>query len=392
MEYSIALSACCAQGVFLYDMEAKRRYWSDTDKQYMQEAIALADRGYGHTAPNPLVGCVLVKDGRTIGKGWHRQYGDLHAEREALAACTEDPAGATAYVTLEPCCHHGKQPPCTDAFLEAGISRVVVGITDPNPLVCGKGIDILLEHGVNVEIGLMADKIREQNRIFLKYITERRPWVTLKAAMTLDGKIATADGDSRWVTSPRARVFVHRLRGGHSGICVGAGTVRADNPMLDCRLTEFKNPVRILPDSLASLSPESRIAQSARDIRTIVMHTDAADPAKLEQLRACGVETLACKDDHGRVDLPDMLERLGALGIDSLLVEGGQELNGSFVDQGLVDEYYFFVAPKILGGRDALSPVGGNGFAKMADARDIDIDSIRHFGPDFLLHGYPVKK
>ena len=164
------------------------------------------------------------------------------------------------------------------------------------------------------------------------------------------------------------------------------------NPMLDCRLTEFKNPVRILPDSLASLSPESRIAQSAHDIRTIVMHTDAADPARLEQLHACGVETLACKEDNGRVDLPDMLERLGALGIDSLLVEGGQELNGSFVDQGLVDEYYFFVAPKILGGRDALSPVGGNGFAKMADARDIDIDSIRHFGPDFLLHGYPVKK
>ena len=358
----------------------------------MQEAIALADRGYGHTAPNPLVGCVLVKDGRTIGKGWHRQYGDLHAEREALAACTEDPAGATAYVTLEPCCHHGKQPPCTDAFLEAGISRVVVGITDPNPLVCGKGIDILLEHGVNVEIGLMADKIREQNRIFLKYITERRPWVTLKAAMTLDGKIATEDGDSRWVTSPRARVFVHRLRGGHSGICVGAGTVRADNPMLDCRLTEFKNPVRILPDSLASLSPESRIAQSAREIRTIVMHTDAADPGKLEQLHACGVETLGCKDDNGRVDLPDMLERLGALGIDSLLVEGGQELNGSFFEQGLVDEYYFFIAPKILGGRDALSPIGGNGFSKMADACSVNIDSIRHFGPDFLLHGYPEKK
>ena len=267
-----------------------------------------------------------------------------------------------------------------------------MGITDPNPLVCGKGIDILLEHGVEVEIGLMADKIREQNRIFLKYITERRPWVTLKAAMTLDGKIATEAGDSRWVTSPRSRVFVHRLRGGHSGICVGAGTVRADNPMLDCRLSEFKNPVRILPDSLASLSPESRIAQSARDIRTIVMHTDAADPAKLEQLHACGVETLACKDDNGRIDLSDMLERLGALGIDSLLVEGGQELSGSFVDQGLVDEYYFFIAPKILGGRDALSPVGGNGFTKMADARGVNIDSIRHFGPDFLLHGYPEKK
>ncbi|MBR5255341.1 MAG: bifunctional diaminohydroxyphosphoribosylaminopyrimidine deaminase/5-amino-6-(5-phosphoribosylamino)uracil reductase RibD [Bacteroidales bacterium] len=373
-------------------METTRRFWSETDKQYMQEAIALAERGYGHTAPNPMVGCVLVKDGRTIGRGWHRQYGDLHAEREALAACTEDPAGATAYVTLEPCCHHGKQPPCTDALLEAGIARVVVGLTDPNPLVCGKGIEILREHGVKVEVGLMADKIREQNRIFLKYITERRPWVTLKVAMTLDGKIATADGDSRWVTSPRARVFVHRLRGGHSGICVGAGTVRADNPMLDCRLTEYKNPVRILPDSLASLSPESRIAQSARSIRTILVHTEAADIDRLKQLRDCGVETLACKTDNGRIDLRDMLCQLGAQGIDSILLEGGEELNGSFFEQGLVDEYYFFVAPKILGGREALSAIGGNGFAKMADALAVNIDSIRHFGQDFLLHGYPEKK
>ena len=375
-----------------FDMETTRRFWSETDKQYMQEAIALAERGYGHTAPNPMVGCVLVKDGRTIGRGWHRQYGDLHAEREALAACTEDPAGATAYVTLEPCCHHGKQPPCTDALLEAGIARVVVGLTDPNPLVCGKGIEILREHGVKVEIGLMADKIREQNRIFLKYITERRPWVTLKVAMTLDGKIATADGDSRWVTSPRARVFVHRLRGGHSGICVGAGTVRADNPMLDCRLTEYKNPVRILPDSLASLSPESRIAQSARSIRTILVHTEAADIDRLKQLRDCGVETLACKTDNGRIDLQDMLGQLGAMGIDSILLEGGEELNGSFFEQGLVDEYYFFVAPKILGGREALSAIGGNGFAKMTDALAVNIDSIRHFGQDFLLHGYPEKK
>ena len=375
-----------------FDMETTRRFWSETDKQYMQEAIALAERGYGHTAPNPMVGCVLVKDGRTIGRGWHRQYGDLHAEREALAACTEDPAGATAYVTLEPCCHHGKQPPCTDALLEAGIARVVVGLTDPNPLVCGKGIEILREHGVKVEVGLMADKIREQNRIFLKYITERRPWVTLKVAMTLDGKIATADGDSRWVTSPRARVFVHRLRGGHSGICVGAGTVRADNPMLDCRLTEYKNPVRILPDSLASLSPESRIAQSARSIRTILVHTEAADIDRLKQLRDCGVETLACKTDNGRIDLRDMLCQLGAQGIDSILLEGGEELNGSFFEQGLVDEYYFFVAPKILGGREALSAIGGNGFAKMADALAVNIDSIRHFGQDFLLHGYPEKK
>lgn len=355
----------------------------------MREAIALAEQGRGHTAPNPLVGCVIVKDGRTIGRGWHRRYGDLHAEREALAACTEDPAGATAYVTLEPCCHHGKQPPCTDALLEAGIARVVVGLTDPNPLVCGHGIAILREHGVTVETGLLADEIREQNRIFLKYITQKRPWVTLKVAMTLDGKIATASGDSRWVTSGQARAFVHRLRAERSGICVGAGTVRADDPMLDCRLDGGQDPIRILPDSHASLSPESRIAQSADRIRTILAHTDAADTARLERLHACGIETLACASREGHVDLEDLLERLGARHIDSLLLEGGEALNGSFVEQGLVDEYYFFVAPKILGGRDAKTAVGGTGFARMADALELDIRSVEPFGPDLLLHAYP---
>ena len=375
-----------------FDMETLVNNWSETDVQYMREAIALAERGRGFTAPNPMVGCVLVKDGRTIARGYHHRYGDLHAERDALAACTEDPAGATAYVTLEPCCHHGKQPPCTDALLAAGVARVVVGLTDPNPLVCGKGIAILRGHGVAVETGLLADEIREQNRIFLKYITEKRPWVALKVAMTLDGKIATADGDARWVTSEAARGFVHQLRGQLSGICVGAGTVRADDPMLDCRADGFKNPVRILPDSSASLSPDSRIAQSAGRIRTLLAHTDAAAADRLERLRACGVEPLACAARDGRIDLDDMLAKLGALGIDSILLEGGEALNGSFVEQGLVDEYYFFVAPKILGGKDAKTAVGGTGFAKMADARGVRIESVRSFGPDLLIHGYPENR
>lgn len=363
--------------------------WSDADRAYMQEAIALAERGRGHTAPNPMVGCVLVKDGRTIGRGYHHRYGDLHAERDALAACTEDPAGATMYVTLEPCCHHGKQPPCTDAILAAGIARVVVGATDPNPLVGGRGIALLRAGGVAVEAGLLEAEIREQNRIFLKYITEKRPWVSLKVAMTLDGKIATADGDARWVTSEPARRFVHELRGQRSGICVGAGTVRFDDPMLDCRVEGYANPVRILPDSAASLSPDSRIVRSADDIRTILAHTDAAPAGRLELLRACGVELLPCAARDGRVDLPDMLSRLGALGIDSLLLEGGEALNGSFVAQGLVDEYYIFIAPKILGGQDAKTAVGGAGCASMADAQDLDIRSVEQIGPDLLIHAYP---
>ena len=321
-------------------MERILNTWSETDRAYMQEAIALAERGRGHTAPNPMVGCVIVKDGRTIGRGYHHRYGDLHAERDALAACAEDPAGATMYVTLEPCCHHGKQPPCTDAILAAGIARVVVGATDPNPLVGGRGIALLRSGGVAVEAGLLEAEIREQNRIFLKYITQKRPWVSLKVAMTLDGKIATADGDARWVSSEAARAFVQQLRGQRSGICVGAGTVRLDDPMLNCRAEGYRDPVRILPDSAASLSPDSR-------------------------------------------------SRLGALGIDSLLLEGGEALNGSFVAQGLVDEYYFFIAPKILGGQDAKTAVGGAGCARMADAQDLDIRSVEQIGPDLLVHAYP---
>ena len=364
----------------------------ENDKLYMQEAVALAELGRGHTAPNPMVGCVLVKDGRIISKGYHHRYGGLHAEREALAACTESTAGATAYVTLEPCCHHGKQPPCTDALLAAGISRVVVGLTDPNPLVCGKGIEILRAHGVVVEVGLMEKDLREQNRIFLKYITEKRPWVSLKVAMTLDGKIATADGDSRWVTSEEARTFVHRLRGYHSGICVGAGTVRADDPMLDCRLEGFDNPVRILPDSRASLSPDSRIARSAGSIRTILAHTEAAGEDRLKVLRDCGIETLPCKTRDAHVDLADMLDKLGAMRIDSILLEGGGELNASFIEQGLVDEYYFFIAPKILGGAYAKTAVGGQGFPRMADALGLRTESVKRFGPDLLIHAYPQNK
>ena len=374
------------------NMEQTVNIWSDLDRQYMQEAIALAERGRGHTAPNPMVGCVIVKDGRTIGRGYHHKYGDLHAERDALAACTEDPAGATMYVTLEPCCHHGKQPPCTEAILAASIARVVVGATDPNPLVSGKGIGILRAHGVTVEAGLLDAEIREQNRIFLKYITTRRPWVALKVAMTLDGKIATADGDARWVTSEAARTFVHQLRGQLTGICVGAGTVRADDPMLDCRVEGYKNPVRILPDSSASLSPDSRIARSAAGIRTLLAHTGAAAPDQLERLRACGVETLPCAERDGHIDLNDLLARLGAQGIDSILLEGGEELNGSFVAQDLVDEYYIFIAPKILGGKDAKTAVGGTGFAKMAEARGVRIESVRSFGPDLLIHGYPENR
>ena len=370
-------------------MERILSSWSDTDRAYMQEAIALAERGRGHTAPNPMVGCVLVKDGRVIGRGYHHQYGGLHAERDALAACTEDPAGATMYVTLEPCCHHGKQPPCTDAILAAGIARVVVGATDPNPLVGGQGIALLQAGGVAVEAGLLAEEICEQNRIFMKYITQKRPWVSLKVAMTLDGKIATASGDARWVTSESARRFVHELRGQRSGICVGAGTVRLDDPMLDCRVEGYKNPVRILPDSRASLPLESRIARSAGEIRTLVAHTEAADAGKLERLRACGVELLPCAATDGQVDLRDMLDRLGALGIDSILLEGGEALNGSFVAQDLVDEYYVFIAPKVLGGQDAKTAVGGVGFATMAAARDIEIRSVEHIGPDLLIHGYP---
>lgn len=364
--------------------------WSDEDIHYMKTAMTLAEKGAGHVSPNPLVGAVIVKDCRIISQGWHKAYGGLHAETDALVSCTESPAGATMYVTLEPCCHYGKQPPCTSAIIDAGISRVVVGMTDPNPLVSGKGISILREHGIKVSTGLLENEIRYQNRIFLKYITQRRPWTVMKWAMTLDGRIAAASGDSRWVSSEESRHYVHTLRGRYMGIMAGIGTVMADNPMLNCRIEGFRQPVRVITDSHASLPEDSAIAMSAKEYRTVLAHTADAPHERLEMLRGYGIGTMECAvSENGMIDLDDLMTKLGAMGINSVLVEGGAELNWSLLSGGLADEYYIFAAPKIIGGKASKGPVGGSGLDRMADAFCLDIESVTASGKDIMIHAFP---
>ena len=363
--------------------------WNDEDRKFMKHALELAGRGFGYTSPNPMVGAVIVRDGKAIAEGWHRKYGGLHAETDALASCREDPSGATMYVTLEPCCHFGKQPPCTSAIIKAGISRVVMAMQDPNPLVSGHGAEILRAAGITVETGLCEAEAVYLNRIFIKYITSRRPWTVIKTAMTLDGRIASCTGDSRWVSCESSRQLVHRMRGQYTGILAGSGTVLADNPLLNCRMEGMKQPVRIIADSRASLPAESAIAGTAGEYCTILAHTGRADKAALETLRGCGIRTLECASDtDGKVCPEDMMERLGTEGIDSILVEGGAELVWSLVSKDLADEYYIFLAPKIIGGRTAKGPVGGDGIRHMADALPVDIVSVTQCGCDWLIHGF----
>lgn len=360
----------------------------EKDIQYMRRAMELAYRGTGAVNPNPLVGAVVVKDGRIIAEGWHQCYGGPHAERNALKNKTEDVEGATMYVTLEPCCHTGKTPPCTDAVIEHRIAKVVVGLTDPNPLVAGKGIKKLRDAGIEVVAGVLEDELREQNRVFLKYITTRMPWVILKAAMTLDGKIAAHTGDSRWVTGEESRHYVQRMRAEFPSIMVGSGTVRTDDPLLNCRLEgDVRQPVRIVVDSRAAIALDSHIVRTAGEYRTVVVHTDQAPLRQLEALQAAGVETLLCAARDNRVDIREMLHTLGTSGIDAVLLEGGGELNDTFIRERLVDEVCIFVAPKIIGGREAKTPVEGIGFARMNEAVELYDTRITPIGSDFMIRG-----
>lgn len=354
----------------------------------MQRAIELASRGLGRVNPNPLVGAVIVKEGRIIGEGWHEYYGGLHAERNAFLHCSEDAAGATLYVTLEPCCHYGKTPPCTEAVIEHRIARVVVGMKDPNPLVAGKGIALLRAAGIEVVTGAEEATVREQNRIFLKYITTGRPWVVMKTAMTLDGKIATRSGDSRWVTGEAARQKVQQMRSEYKGILVGIGTVLADDPLLNCRLEgAVRQPVRIVVDSRLRIPEDSQIVRTAAAYRTILAYTEREDQEKLDRLTRLGIEPVHCLIKENRVDLEDLLDILGGKGIDAVLLEGGGELNESFLRQGLVDEVAAFIAPKLIGGREAKTPVEGRGLDRMSDAIVLKQVSLEKVGEDILVRG-----
>lgn len=373
-------------------MNAENRKWTETDEKFMLRAMELADRGKGRVSPNPLVGAVIVRDGKVIGEGWHEYYGGLHAERNAFGNCGEDTEGATMYVTLEPCCHHGKTPPCVDAVIEHRIARVFVGLTDPNPLVAGKGIEKLRAAGIEVIAGVEEARLKEQNRVFLKYITTKMPWVVMKTAMSLDGKIATATGDSRWVTGELARHRVQEMRAEYMSVLVGAGTVKADDPLLNCRLEgDPRQCIRVVADSKAAISFDSRIIETARVFLTIIAHTRQAGEEQLEMISDAGAECLLCQEKDGHVDVTDLLRKLGAKGIDSVLLEGGGELNEAFIRDRAADELFAFIAPKIVGGRDARTPVEGAGVERMSDAVLLTDIRTERIGEDVLIRGRFIK-
>ena len=364
------------------------------DLAFLREAMALAQQGEGAVNPNPLVGALVVRNHEVVAQGYHARYGDLHAERNAFRDADSrgvDCVGTTMYVTLEPCCHHGKQPPCTEAIIEHKISRVVVGLLDPNPLVAGKGIRQLVEAGIEVEVidqaSDLAQEMKLQNRVFLRYITEKRPWVVAKYAMTLDGKICTRTGDSQWISGPESRARVHRLRKQLTAILCGIGTVLADDPMLNTRIAdepEARNPIRIVLDRQLRIPLESQLVRTAGQIETIVVHATTAleQTEKITQLKRQSVKVWCCDT------LKELMYKCGEERIDSILVEGGGTINEAFLQAGLIDEVYAFVAPKIIGGKEAKTPVEGLGFEKLSEALLLNNIKVEMCGSDVLIHGF----
>ncbi len=364
-----------------------------TKEAYMEHALTLAEKGRGRTSPNPVVGAVIVKDGQIIGEGWHKKCGENHAEINAFENAQSkghSVEGAEMYVTLEPCSHYGKTPPCAKAIIECGIKKVYVGLLDPNPLVAGRGLKMLEDAGIQVESGVLEDKCRRINEIFLKYITRKRPFVVLKTAMTLDGKIAAYTGDSKWVSSQASRQVVQRMRNSLTGIMAGIGTILADDPRLTCRLSDGedgaggeggRDPVRIIVDSRLSIPLDAKVL---KDDNCIVATTETCDGEKRKRL---GDKVLMVKMRDGRVDLAHLMELLGERGIDSILLEGGGCLNEAALRAGIVDRVVSFIAPKIIGGKDAKTPVEGQGFPKMSQALELKNVEVTTIGGDLLVQG-----
>ncbi len=356
------------------------------DREYMRMALEYAKKGSGWTSPNPMVGAVIVKDGRVIGTGWHEKYGQPHAERNALASCIESPKGAVMYVTLEPCCHYGKQPPCVEAVLEAGISRVVIGSADPNPLVSGKGVQILQKHGVQVIENVLREECDRLNEVFFYYIQNKKPFVVMKYAMTLDGKIAAHTGLSKWITGETARNHVQQLRHRYTGIMAGIGTVLADDPLLTCRIPGCKNPVRIICDTNLRIPLTSQIVTTANEITTVIAAC-SPDREKKAALEQAGCRVLQTDKKNGHVDLQQLMSMLGAEQVDSILLEGGGTLNWAALESGIVQKVLAYTAPKMFGGSTARTPVEGTGVSSPAEAFILKNSSITRLGEDFLIEG-----
>ncbi len=378
------------------------------EEKYMRRAIELAKLGIGKVNPNPLVGAVIVKDGKIIGEGYHERYGELHAERNALKNAVGPVEGADIYVTLEPCCHTGKQPPCTEAIIASGIKRVIIGSADPNPVVNGGGVKILREAGIEVIEGFLKDECDAINPVFFHYIRNKNPYVLMKFAMTMDGKIAAKTGVSRYVSGEESRAEVQKLRNEYKGIMVGIGTVLADDPMLNCRVEGGRNPVRIVCDSRLRIPKDSKLVNTAKEIETIVITADPqikrgefiiddiqdtgiSGGEKMRFLLNKGVKILNYPSNGGsQVDLKEALAALGKMGIDGILLEGGGTLNESMLKEDLVQEMRIFLAPKVFGGK-AKTPVEGIGVNEPGEAKRFIWKEVKKTGEDLMITAVPDK-
>ncbi|AOY58323.1 MULTISPECIES: bifunctional diaminohydroxyphosphoribosylaminopyrimidine deaminase/5-amino-6-(5-phosphoribosylamino)uracil reductase RibD [Desulfococcus] len=361
------------------------------EERYMKMALTLARKGWGYTSPNPMVGAVVVRDGMVIGKGWHRKVGGAHAEVNAIDDAGEYARGADLYVTLEPCNHTGRTPPCTEKILAAGIGRVFVAMVDPNPRVAGGGADYLRARGVPVVIGILEDEALRLNEIFIKHVRTGRPFVILKCAATLDGRIATRTGDARWVTGEAARAHVHHMRHGVDGILVGIGTVLSDNPSLTTRLDDVRgiDPTRIILDTRLSIPEDAKVLTVASSAGAVIAAGKSAPPEKVQRLEEKGVTVLCLPCGHdGGIDLGALMDRLGEMGITSILIEGGSRVAASALKSGIADKVMFFFAPKILGGDDGFPICRGGGPALMRDCIPVRDTTVRRFGEDVMIEAY----
>ncbi|MEG0250458.1 MAG: bifunctional diaminohydroxyphosphoribosylaminopyrimidine deaminase/5-amino-6-(5-phosphoribosylamino)uracil reductase RibD [Peptostreptococcus sp.] len=365
----------------------------------MKEAIKLAKKGLGWVNPNPMVGAVIVKDKKIIGRGYHKKYGYPHAEREALASCTQDPEGATMYVSLEPCCHYGKTAPCTEAIINSKIKRLVIASSDPNPLASGKGIEILRKEGIEVVEGVLKEECDKVNEVFFHYIKTKTPYLVMKYAMTIDGKIASRTGKSKWISGSESRANVHLDRHKYSAIMVGVNTVIKDDPMLNCRIEEIenhididdlkhqlKNPVRIICDSKLRTPLNSRIINTAKDNETIIA-TCEEDNKKLERYIEKKCKIVKVKKMDERIDLKDLMKKLGELKIDSVFLEGGSTLNWSALESNIVNKVQVYIAPKLFGGENAKSPISGLGIDSPSQAFRMRKKTVKFLGEDVLIEG-----
>ena len=356
----------------------------------MRLAIELARKAKGCTSPNPMVGAVIVKDGEIVGRGYHQKAGTPHAEVHAIEDAGEKAKGATIYVSLEPCSHYGRTPPCTQAIINAGLSGVVTAMTDPNPRVNGNGKAILESHGIEVKTGVLEEEARKLNEFFIKYITTGLPFVILKTAMTLDGKIATHSGKSKWITSEESRKRVHQIRNEVDAVMVGIGTVIKDDPSLTTRLSDGngRDALRIILDSHARIPLDAKVLNQESNAKTIVAVTPSAPEDKIDQIRQ-KAEVIIIPERDGRVDIFELMKKLGQMEITSVMIEGGAEVNASALKAGIVDKAMFFVAPKIFGGKDTSSPIGGDGVEDPSEAIKLKDISVERIGEDMLITGIP---